>query len=403
MASSVANQIQLLQHAQPSRAFLGAFTAHTGVSHYRVSPDKTSPSQRVSVADLDQYEFFTPPRGVCAALIVDVDRPEAVLEIFDTIPAEIHPSWVIETPKGAQAGWMIDRVDLRAAARDRPQAYARAVGEALRAALAGDEAVNPVNPVRVRNPAYVDAERRSAATPPIYGLRELHQGLKTAGLWPERVRFTGQKIQEAALARSAAAITTGTRNQTIFDVARHAAYAGQDHAAVAWATNEAAAEPLSANEVQGVIRSISRFMARAGGRGHGSGTVTIPDQMRELLSEMGRRGGQANTPAQRAARALGTAASVRARKRRTDDLARKAQRMHAKGHTRRRIAEKLATSLPTLCRWLRRYVATSPRFINGASGVPCSPRPLPRASLPGHCFLQPLSRGTYRSCFPGST
>ncbi|TDS82349.1 primase-like protein [Nesterenkonia aurantiaca] len=307
---------------------------------------------RVSAAGLDDFEFYTPSRSAGSVLVIDIDRPEAVLDIFDTIPAEIRPSWIVETRKGAQAGWMIDAVDLRSSARERPVAYARAIGAALRAALRGDEAVDPLTPVRVRNPTYARAELRASATPPVYGLRELHQALKTADLWPEGMRFTGRSATKKAHRAIAAAIDTGNRNQTVFDVARHAAYAGEDFEAVAWETNDAAPEPMKAAEVRGIIRSIARYMANP--RGHRS-TVAMPSQMREVLSEMGRRGGLANTAAQRAARALGPRAASAARSARADTKARQAQRMRAQGHSRAAIGQKLAASPATVSRWLRRH------------------------------------------------
>nr|WP_255546442.1 MULTISPECIES: replication initiation protein [unclassified Nesterenkonia] len=305
------------------------------------------------------FEFFTPSRSVGSALVIDIDRPDAILEIFDTIPAEIRPSWIVETRKGAQAGWMIDPVDLRSTARERPVAYARAVGAALRSALTGDEAVDPLTPVRVRNPTYARVELRASATPPVYGLRHLHQALKTADLWPEGMRFTGRSATKKAHRAIAAAIDTGNRNQTVFDVARHAAYAGEDFEAVAWETNDAAPEPMKAAEVHGIIRSITRYMANP--RGHRS-TVAVPSQIRELMAEMGRRGGSANTAAQRAARALGPAASAAARKPRTDTKARQAQKMRAQGHSAASIGQKLAAAPATVYRWLRRHVQHQCQF-----------------------------------------
>ncbi|MBE1525499.1 hypothetical protein H4W27_002673 [Nesterenkonia lutea] len=299
------------------------------------------------------FEFFTPSRSVGSALVIDIDRPEALLEIFDTIPTEIRPSWIVETRKGAQAGWLIDPVDLRPSARERPVAYARAVGAALRDALAGDEAVDPLTPGRVRNPTYRRAELRAPATPPVYGLKQLHQTLKTADLWPERKRFTGRSATKEAHRAVAAAMDTGNRNQTVFDVARQVAYAGGDFEAVAWETNDAAPEPLQAAEVRGIIRSIARYMVNP--RGHRS-AVAMPSQMRELLAEMGRRGGLANTPAQRAARALGPRASSVVRRARANTKARQAQRMRAKGHSAAAIGRKLAASRATIYRWLRRHV-----------------------------------------------
>ncbi|EXF23875.1 hypothetical protein BG28_09830 [Nesterenkonia sp. AN1] len=338
---------------------------------------------RISAADLGDFEFFTPSRSVGSALVIDIDRPEAILEIFDMIPAEIRPSWVVETRKGAQAGWMIDPVDLRRTARERPVAYARAVGAALRNTLTGDEAVDPLTPVRVRNPTYWRAELRASPTPPVYGLKELHQALKTANLWPSAPRFSGRSATTAARRATVAAIDTGNRNQTVFDVARQAAYVGEDFEAVAWETNAAAPEPMKAAEVRGIIRSIARYMANP--RGHRS-TVAMPSQMREVLSEMGRRGGLANTAAQRAARALGPRAASAARSARADTKARQAQKMRAQGHSRATIGQKLAASPATVSRWLRRHITHQCRISSVEPQVirrhprarPSRPRQLPR-------------------------
>lgn len=357
MSPTVAPAALLKQTQKPSSAFRAAFRSvflgNMATAWARASPTKTAPSVRVSAADLADFEFYTPSRSAGSVLVIDIDRPEAVLDIFDTIPAEIRPSWILETRKGAQAGWMIETVDLRSTARERPVAYARAVGAALRAALAGDEAVDPLTPVRVRNPTYARAELRASPTPPVYGLRELHQALKTANLWPEGMRFTGRSATQKAHRAIAAAIDTGNRNQTVFDVARHVAYAGGDFEAVAWETNDAAPEPMTAAEVHGIIRSIARYMANP--RGHRA-AVAVPSQLRELMAEMGRRGGLANTAAQRAARALGPAASAAARKPLTDTKARKAQKLRAQGHSQAAIGRKLAAAPSTVSRWLRRPV-----------------------------------------------
>ena len=355
MLSTVAPAASQVNSTSLRPAFHGAFTANAGVSWYRVSPDKPSPSTRVGVAEMHEYEFYTPSKSVGSTLVVDVDRPEAVLEIYETIPAEIHPSWIVETRRGAQAGWMIDPVDLRETAREHPIRYAQAVGHALRAAVAGDEAVDPLTPSRVRNPAYVQAELRAPGTPPVYGLRKLHHALAAADLWPQGPRLTGRTVHQAAEASSAATISEGNRNQTIFDVARHAAYRGEDYEAKAWETNDDAEVPLSAAEVSGIIRSINRYMSRTR-QAQATSTVVMPSQMRHLLSEMGRRGGLANTPAQRVARARSCKAATAARKTATDKRARHAQRMHTRGHTRGHICKTLGISAATLCRWLRRFI-----------------------------------------------
>lgn len=333
-------------------AFRAAFLGHIGTAWARVATTKTVPSQRISSADLPDFEFFTPSRSVGSALIVDIDRPEAVTEVFDALPTEARPSWIVETPKGAQAGWFIDPVDLRPTARAKPVAYARAVGAALRAALEGDEAVDPLTPARVRNPAYIRADLRAAAAPPVYRLKQLHQVLDHAGLWPSAPVFGQGSFRRAIARNSVEAMAIGNRNQTVFDIARHAAYAGDDHAAVAIATNDAAAEPLSATEVNGIIRSITRYMSTHRARAR----TAMPSQMRELLAEMGKRGGSANTPAQQAARAKSCVLATAARKAAADTKARQAQKMRARGHTAAHIARKLHASRQHIYRWLRRYV-----------------------------------------------
>src|SRR5699024_206483 len=106
---------------------------------------------------------------------------EAVLDVYDRIPASIHPSWIVPTNRGAQAGWFIDPVNLTG--RDHPIRYARKIGEDLRQALDGDLLVDPLVPSRVRNPAYEHAGTFATPTPPVYHLGQLMNGLKAAGLW----------------------------------------------------------------------------------------------------------------------------------------------------------------------------------------------------------------------------
>lgn len=345
--------------------FRDAFIAQCRVSHFRAASAKTHPSERVPAARVHEYQFYTPPQSVGSALIVDIDYSDAVLSVFETIPAEIRPSWVVETRRGAQAGWMIDPVDLRETAREHPIRYARAVGHALRAALDGDAAVDPLTPARVRNPAYQGAELRASGTPPVYRLGALHQALKAAGLWESPLT-----PQARPGLRDTAA---GGRNIGVFDAARHVAYAGGDYEAAAWAAADRCIPALPVSEVRCIIRSIGRYMAR--GRSRRAVTTAMRQQMKDFLSELGRRGGRANSAAQRAARAKGTQAAATARAAVTAGKARTAQRMRARGHTRAQIAATLRVSRSTISRLIRRYVALPhPRCITGPSGGPVPPR-----------------------------
>lgn len=349
------------QHQLPAVSFRAAFRAHLRVTEVRVATAKTVPSEKVSPSHMGAFPFFTPPDCLCAALVVDIDRPFATLEIFDTLPAEIYPSWIIETPKGAQAGWMIETVDLRESARTKPIEYARAVGGALRAALDGDPAVDPVSAPRVRNPAYEGTRAIAAGTPPIYSLGTLRAGLKNAGLW-NPPKFSPSDA--AAAVATTGVIVQGTRNVEVFNACRFAAYAGRDHAAAAWEANDRCAPPLPAAEVKGIIGSVERFMASRGRGYSGSGTMPMPGAMYDFLSEIGRRGGLANTPAQRAARALGPAAAVEALKTRTDTDAQAAQKLRAQGHSAASICQRLKAARSTVYRWLRRHVRHTSRVPN---------------------------------------
>src|SRR5699024_7586312 len=108
----------------------------------------------------------------------------------------------------------------------------------------------------------------------------------------------------------------GQRNQGIFDAARFVAYAGEDYVAEAWAANQRCVEPLSTNEVQTIINSITRFMTTRSRARRTANTMAMPNAMRRALLEMGRKGGKRNTPAQQAARAKGPQAATKARKQR---------------------------------------------------------------------------------------
>lgn len=351
-------------------SFAAIFRAHVGIGWWRVAPTKTAPPRSVSAGQLDEFEFMTPPGCVGAMLIVDIDRPEAVSEIYETVPAEIHPSWVVETRRGAQAGWLIDPVDLRPTARQHPVDYARAVGQALRTALDADTAVDPLTPSRVRNPVYSGAELRARADPPVYRLGELRSALDQAGLWQQPAQRAGSPRRGHGLAlaqQQTGSISLGSRNVRVFDAARFAGYSGGDIEAAAWAAADRCDTPLPASEVRGIIRSVTRYVTRGcSPRGAGAG---LPDRLRRVLSDRGRRGGARGSVAQRAARALGPVAAAASRRARTDRLAATAQRLRRRGHTLAVVAEKLGTSVATASRWCRRIILThEPICSTGASG-----------------------------------
>lgn len=373
---------------QPSRTakFRAAFANHFNVKWVVLSGSKSSSGIAQTVDHLHQYPFFTPPQNVGYALFVDIDRPEAVLDIYARIPAEIAPSWVVPTNRGAQAGWFIDPVNLTG--RDHPIRYARKVGEDLRQALGGDLLVDPLTPSKVRNPAYEHAGTFATPTPPVYQLGQLMAGLKTAGLWTSNRVFDksgkNRKVK-LRLTPTTGVLDFGERNDGVFDASRFVAYDGGDYVTAAWAANERCVEPLPTSEIHTIIRSIANYMATKGYLRQGGGIVPLPDSMRQALSEMGRKGGLRNSPAQRAARAKGPAAAAAARKQRADQQARQAKHLHRKGHSRAQIAAKLGRAACTISRYLRRWLplteAEKQACITGASGGECT---LPRSPRTQH-------------------
>lgn len=346
MRSSVATGTD---KASMSAPFLPVFRDHVGVSWWRASHGKTDPAEAVTPDALSAYRFITPSRSVGAFLVVDIDRRDAVLDAYATIPREIWPSWLVETPHGAQVGWLIDPVDLRPEARPHPVRYARAVGLALRAALRGDEAVDPLTAPRVRNPACEAADVRAGAQAPVYALGALRAALVASGQW------STQRLTPAEQARTAidpgGVIPEGERNCTVFDVCRFAAYRGEDFAAAAWEAAERCAPPLSVAEVRGIVRSVEAYMSKTE---RPTGTGTTPEAVRDLMADLGRRGGSRHTEAQRAARAKGPAAASVVRQ--TEAVGRAAMIVHlseTEGLSHAQIAKRLGVHRDTVKRALR--------------------------------------------------
>lgn len=384
-----------------SARFRDAFLDHFNLRWFKLAETKSSVATSQPLDRVAHNQFFVPPQNVGYALVVDIDRPEAVLDVYDRIPAEIAPSWVVPTNKGAQAGWFIDPVNLTG--HDHPIRYARKIGKDLRQALDGDLLVDPLTPSRVRNPAYEHAGTFASAAPPVYQLGQLMAGLKAAGLWTTTRVFdkTGKKGKpRVRLTPKTGPLDFGERNDGVFDASRFVAYAGGDYVTAAWAANERCVEPLSSSEINAIIRSIAGYMATEGYQRQGGGIVPMPDSMRQALAEMGRKGGLRNSHAQRAARAKGPAAAAAARKRRADDQARQAKHLHRKGHSRAQIAAKLGRAACTISRYLRRWLplteAEKRACITGASGERYALAPTTdtlRWTLSSH---RPASNNNYR-------
>lgn len=346
---------------------------------WRAARSKSGVPHTISADELPEYEFVAAPRRMCAWLLVDIDRPTGVFDVYEIArELDIEPGWVIETSGGrAQIGVLVDPVDMRPTQRTGAQRYVAAVGRALRSAFDGDVAVDPVTPVRMRNPLYAHADVHRAPAPRQYRLRELHDALAAAGCWEtEPHRRRGESPAASVPADPGGVIPAGERNMRVFDACRFAAYRGEDHRAAAWHAFERCEQTESRprfteREVEGIIASVEKFMAGTRPRRAATtASTSMPEPMREALAEMGRRGGSRNSSAQREARAKGQVRGAAAVRARSAARAEKARELAAQGRSQREIAETIGVSIATVSRALRTPAEPSPTLCKpGASGV----------------------------------
>ena len=337
-----------------------AFVDHLGVRHVRVAATKNGVPRTVPVEALGEFAFWTPPAWPNLGLLtVDVDRDAAVLEFFD---APALPHVVVETPRGAQAVWLIDRVHTGPDARPHPIAYAEAVGAALRASLDGDAAVDPLRPSRTRNPCYEPAQRdvfttaRPLTAP--YRLGELQEALDAVELWPAcsepfQARTRAQKTSDGVFVGRNDAV-----NRATWLTVRHGLENGSvthwtdaEVLQLARGINEAVAAeqgvlPLPDDQVRDLAASIGRHQHRPGRRavsGQGSATARI----------LGAKGGAARSEKKTRAvtrnAAKGTAVRSAASALRAESI----RVLAEQGHSQVAIAKVLGCSKDTVRRALR--------------------------------------------------
>lgn len=217
------------------------------------------------------------PRAIVAAVVIDVDRPDAVLRAFERPSDHPVPSWVVEGPTGhGHVGyWLTAPVCRTDAARVDPLRYLARVTEGLRRSLDGDSAYTGL---LTRNPL-ADGSGVVWGTDSTYSLAELRTTAMPRVLprKPERASGLG-------------------RNVSMFDTARHEVYGQHDpampmddwHRLVVRHCHEvnstfdgALGGPLPFSEVQATASSISRWTRR---------NLTMSKQ--EWHQEQGRKSGK---------------------------------------------------------------------------------------------------------------
>lgn len=313
------------------------------------SRTKQEPLSKVLVSGLAQFEFFQPSTRFCRFLVVDIDCIFAEHYIFD-LPEQIRPHAMVFTTKGVQAFWLIEGVPLTANARSAPIKFAQDAGELLRQACHGDEAVDPLTPSKCRNPLFEGAETVFLADCPPYALQALAK--------PLRAFLTAQKASEPIRTRSErsnavwGALEAGQRNETIFQTIRRAAYRGEDFEALAYELNSQCQPPLPVAEVAGIVRSVQKFMETRfnPSEARTASGEPVPEQVREFMAEIGRKGGSRKTEAQNEALARGRVAGNAVKSAQAIGRRAQVQALKEMGYNNTQIAQKMGISRRTVIR-----------------------------------------------------
>lgn len=311
------------------------------------SETKSAPLTRTLRADLHKYEFYQPSPAFCRALVIDIDHVFATNYVFD-LPREIYPHAVIFTSQGVQAFWLIEGVPLTGKAHRAPIRFAQDVAELLRRACAGDRAVNALSPSKCRNPLYEGAEVVYPADCPPYALKTLSGALRAFLRASEAPGAT-----EASSSRPAPVwgeLEAGQRNETIFQTIRRTAYRGGDFEAQAYELNELCNPPLPLSEVAGIVRSVQKFMETrfSPSEARREPGEPMPEQLREFMAEIGRKGGSRKTEAQTQALARGRVAGNAVKSAQAIGRRAQIQALKEAGYKQREVAEKMGVSLRTV-------------------------------------------------------
>lgn len=313
---------------------------------FMCSETKSAPLSKTLKRDLHRFEFYQPSPAFCRALVIDIDHIFAPNFVFD-LPREIYPHAVVFTSQGVQAFWLIEGVPLTSKAHQAPIRFAQDTAELLRRACAGDPAVNALAPSKCRNPLYEGAEVVYPADCPPYALKALSGALRAFLRASEPLGGT-----EARLVRPEPVwgeLEAGQRNETIFQTIRRTAYRGGDFEAQAYELNELCNPPLPLSEVAGIVRSVEKFMREKYTPKTGAQSrEPVPEQLREFMAEIGRKGGSRKTEAQTQALARGRVAGNIVKSAQAIGRRAQIQALKEAGYKQREVAEKMGVSLRTV-------------------------------------------------------
>lgn len=330
------------------------FTAHLTDTQrvFLCSDTKSAPLSKTLRRDLHRFEFYQPSPAFCRALVIDIDHVFAPNYVFD-LPREIYPHAVVFTSQGVQAFWLIEGVPLTSNAHQAPIRFAQDVAELLCRACAGDPAVNPLSPSKCRNPLYAGAEVIYPADCPPYALKALSGALRAFLRASEPLGVT-----EARSSRPDPVwgeLEAGQRNETIFQTIRRTAYRGGDFEAQAYELNAQCKPPLPLSEVAGIVRSVQKFMETrfSPAEARRKQGEPMPEQVREFLSEIGKKGRAVNSVAQQKQQREFLAAGTVVRSAQAIGRRAQIQALKEAGYKQREVAQKMGISIETVKRGWR--------------------------------------------------
>lgn len=317
------------------------------------------------VKNLPNYRFWSPNAHNCIwVLTIDLDRDDSLLHFYSVLSHHnlAAPSYIIEKFENghAQAGWFIERVATGPNSRPKPQEYARSLRQALTNAFGADQGFTNS---KMWNPFWSQWQEAELGRV-IWGvdiprpMGAIHEPLKAAGLWHTYGRATAGETKRSSgntLLRYSDPVPAtgpinveGSRNVYLFQKTRkrpHGNVSDYAHALNARLTN-----PMKEYDLLPVIRSIEQWETLHDRDG---GAADISDEERARLSEMGRRGGNANTEAQREARSKGTQSAAVMRSAEADGRRALICSLAAEGWSQSRIMAHTGYSRSTVARALR--------------------------------------------------
>lgn len=231
------------------------------------------------------------PRAMVSAVVMDIDRPSAVMDALEKPHDHPDPSWVIETDHGAHVGWWLaDPVTRTEVAHEKPLRYLARVQEGLCRSLGADPAYSGFI---TRNPIYpgLVAGEVIWGTDHLYELREMRT--------PDMPRQLPRKPENvrSELGRNCSAFEQ-VRHST-YSLYRQMGYPGADalYSAVVSMLLDVNGSfpatvggPLPQAEMHGIARSIARWTAQH----------FTDDGFRALQSARGKKAGKRSGEVRRA-------------------------------------------------------------------------------------------------------